>query len=65
MINSGFKMTRLHAQGAKLGESPMWHPEEKKFYWTDMLSKRIFSLTLPEDGSAPTEKDVKMHALDN
>ena len=48
-----------------LGESPLWHPDEKRFYWTDMRRKRIFSLTLPKDGSPPTDKDVRAHALRN
>jgi len=48
-----------------LGESPIWHPEENRFYWLDMRSPKIFSLKLPANGSSPTNADITEFKLSN
>lgn len=29
-------------QATQIGENPLWHPAEKRLYWTDILSGRLF-----------------------
>lgn len=39
----------LTNQGCRIGEGPLWHPEEKRLYWTDIPAARLYRCR--DDGS--------------
>jgi sugar lactone lactonase YvrE len=46
----------IHDEPNILGESPLWHPQENKLYWTDIFAPAIYSYD-------PESKKVKTYTM--
>ena len=64
-IYDKYTTTYLHDGKDSLGEGPVWHPAEQKFYWTDIWGSKLWSLELPADGSNPTDQNITEFKLEN
>lgn len=45
-----YDLVYLTTTKTQLGESPVWHPNFNKFYWTDFYGNKLVSLDLQSHG---------------
>ena len=48
-----YHIEKVASANAEVGEGPVWNPDEKKVYWTDIAGGRLFKYD-PESGSNET-----------
>ena len=48
-----YHIEKVASAKAEVGEGPVWNPDEKKVYWTDIAGGRLFKYD-PETGSNKT-----------
>ena len=48
-----YHIEKVASAKAEVGEGPVWNPDEKKVYWTDIAGGRLFKYD-PETGSNET-----------
>ena len=48
-----YHIEKVASAKAEVGEGPVWNPDEKKVYWTDIAGGRLFKYD-PKTGSNET-----------
>ena len=48
-----YHIEKVASANAEVGEGPVWNPEEKKVYWTDIAGGKLFKYD-PASGSNET-----------